>query len=313
MSIGTVLRKGAHEVGKFFVKNGPKLIFWGSMAAGAAGTVWASIVSAKVPEKAKEFKKEIEEINQKEEDFEISDKEAKLQRSKVRVKFIARLGKLYAGPVVLLILSGGGFVWVFLKQNKVITALTATCASWMTAYGSLEEAIEKRFGKEVADELALGMHKEVLSLPDETGEVVDTEVDVCDLEGSNPNLLIFDREHSIYATDNLMLNLNWVNIQDQYLTDDLRANGDLTLRAYKRAMGLTRTRSPENEKADDLQFGWEYLHDNPNGDNDVRSRASIRYVPDGCGGYKQAVVLDPNCDGNIFKIEKRLEQSSSDR
>lgn len=295
-------------LGMKLTKHAPKILFWGGMTLGVGGTVWACISSTKVKGKVDEFKKDMNEIKQREEDLEILPKEAFKEKSKRRSKFLWDMTKLYGPPVILL--GGGGACLVASTGmlSRRVAGFAAAASSSAAAFETYRQKVKDRYGEDVDREFLLNQETKTFQKETvgEDGLITTEEITapVALLTGEDTFTLIFDKEHSEIAGSDPRDNLTKVSLRERYFNDRLKARKRFTKDEMLDELGFTNELNPELENDPTVLIqGWRYMKDNPKGDNCVNLNAKIEWIEDmHTGRLREAVVLRPNYDGDIYDI-----------
>lgn len=212
------------------------------------------------------------------------------------IKFI----KLYAPAIIL----GVASLSCLLASNNILrkrnAALAAAYATIDRGFKEYRSRVVERFGEEVDKELKYNVKAQEIeeTVIDKNGKEKTVKKTV---KVANPN------EHSEYARffddgckgweKNSEYNLNFLNAQQNYANDKLRAQGYLFLNEVYEMLGIPATKAGQ-------VVGWIYNPDDPNsGDNYVDFGIYDIYnekCRDFVNGYERTILLDFNVDGYIL-------------
>lgn len=212
------------------------------------------------------------------------------------IKFI----KLYAPAIIL----GAASLSCLLASNNILRKRNAALA---VAYATIDKGFKEyrsrvveRFGEEVDKELKYNVKAQEIeeTIVDKNGKEKTVKKTV---KVANPN------EHSEYARffddgckgweKNSEYNLAFLNSQQNYANDKLRAQGYLFLNEVYEMLGIPATKAGQ-------VVGWIYNPDDPkSGDNYVDFGIYDIYnekCRDFVNGYERTILLDFNVDGYIL-------------
>lgn len=242
---------------------------------------------------------------------EYTPEDGKKDTTLVYVQAGMKFAKLYAPAVMLGTLS----VASILASNNILrkrnVALGAAFTAVSNDFKSYRNRVIERFGEQVDRELKhnlKAMKFEITETDPETGKEKKVKkdgymVDPSDVGG-------YARSFEQYTKDedgNSIVNPHWennneynimfINAQERYANDLLKAKKRLFLNEVYEMLGLPRTKAGQI-------VGWVYDPVNPKGDNfvDFGLKADSLSYSDYLNGYDPAILLDFNVDGNIWEL-----------
>lgn len=296
--------RAIHNVGFQLKKYSPEIM----TVAGIVGMVTSTVMACKATTKASEIIDETktsvsmihdlvadQAVPESEYSEEDSKRDLVIVYSKAAMKFI----KLYGPSLAIAGLSAGSILsstTILRKRNIAIgTAYTALDRSFRT----YRDRVIEKFGEDFDKELKYGTTTKVIeeTTVDENGnEKTETKT----VTVADPN------NYSIYArfyddgcagwTKNPEYNLIFLNQQQSWANDKLKANGHLFLNEVYEMLGIPKT-------AIGQRVGWVYDEDDPTGDNFVDFGIYDLYnekARDFVNGYERTILLDFNVDGDIL-------------
>ena len=241
---------------------------------------------------------EILKVSEKAKKYTVEDsrKDLTLIYIQTGMKFI----KLYAPAIIL----GAASLSCLLASNNILrkrnAALAAAYATIDSSFKEYRNRVIDRFGEEVDKELKYNVKAQEIeeTVTDKNGKEKTVKKTV---KVANPN------EHSEYARffddgctgweKNSEYNLMFLNAQQNYANDLLRAKGYLFLNDVYDMLGIPKTKAGQ-------VVGWVYDPENPNsGDNYVDFGIYDAYnekARDFVNGYERTILLDFNVDGYIL-------------
>lgn len=296
--------RAIHNVGFQLKKYSPEIM----AVAGVVGMVTSTVMACKATTKASEIISETktsvdmihdliadQAVPESEYSEEDSKRDLVIVYSKAAMKFI----KLYGPSLIIAGLSAGSILsstTILRKRNIAIgTAYTALDRSFRT----YRDRVIEKFGEDFDKELKYGTTTKVIeeTTVDENGnEKTETKT----VKVADPN------NYSIYArfyddgcagwTKNPEYNLIFLNQQQNFANDRLKANGHLFLNEVYEMLGIPKT-------AIGQRVGWVYDENNAVGDNFVDFGIYDLYnekARDFVNGYERTILLDFNVDGDIL-------------
>lgn len=325
------ITRAAHKTGFALKQHSPEILAVTGTVGVVASAVLACKATTKVNDIMSDTKSQIHElhlvaaaagIEEKKEEYSAEDTEklellkthTKVQGYTVEdsrkdltliyvqtgIKFI----KLYAPAIIL----GAASLSCLLTSNNILrkrnAALAAAYATIDRGFKEYRSRVVERFGEEVDKELKYNVKAQEIeeTVIDKNGKEKTVKKTV---KVANPN------EHSEYARffddgckgweKNSEYNLTFLNSQQNYANDKLRAQGYLFLNEVYDMLGIPATKAGQ-------VVGWIYNPDDPkSGDNYVDFGIYDIYnekCRDFVNGYERTILLDFNVDGYILdKVE----------
>ena len=298
--VGMVVVKSATKVGNLMNQYSPEIC----IAAGIVGGGLTVGLACKATLKSKEVKDFVEESKDHIDDVLNEIKEGNIPSEKYN-EDDARddIKKLYShqirenikiwSPVTVVgigsavsILCGYGIIK---KRNAAIVA----------AYEVLDISF-KKYRKRVVDELGeeadhrfftgTGIKKIKREVEDEDGNVVKKKVDTVVMDdGPNGYAILFDKNlGSIYNTNNLMINLNFLKMREDDANRILNIEGVLLLNDVYKMLGASPTEAG-------AVVGWR-----KNGDGDGFVKFDIQKIWDEDEKKYNSILVDFNVDGVVY-------------
>lgn len=298
--------RSINKVGFKLKKHSPEIL----VVAGVIGTVTSAVMACKATTKLStimaDTKTDIATIHHVMENPDTVTEEYTQEDGKKDLAIVYAMGgvklvKLY-GPSVILgavsitaILSGHN---ILRKRNIALAAAyTAVDKSFKDYRGRVIE----RFGKELDKELRYNIKakeiEETVVNEDGSESVVKKTVNVAGTPMYSEYARFFDDGCTGWDKDP-EYNLTFLNHQQNYMNNKLRAKGHLFLNEVYDALGIPRTQAGQ-------VVGWIYDEKNPVGDNYVDFGIYDLYKEknrDFVNGYERTILLDFNVDGNILKF-----------
>ena len=291
------------KIGFKVKKHSPEIL----ILTGVTGMVVSTVLACKATTKAGEIfdkaKEDIEIINQVKSDESKADEYSRTDEMKDRgivyLQAGTKLAKLY-GPALIV---GVASITCVLASNNILrkrsAALAAAYATIDNGFKEYRERVVDRFGEEIDKELKYNVKAKNFeeTIVDDKGKEkkITKTVKVIDgLEEYSQYARFFD-EASPYWEKNSEYNTMFLNAQQQYANDLLRANGHLFLNEVYDMLGIPRSKAGQI-------VGWTY-GGGSEGDEyvdfgiyDCNRMGSRDFV----NGYERSILLDFNVDGNIL-------------
>lgn len=268
-------------------KHSPTILFVG----GVVGVVATTVLACRATLKLEEILDEAQEAHEKAQTLEhvrYSEKDRRRDHAYIYVRTAAKVAKLYAPAIGVGVVSVGALTGSHVIISRRNVALTA-------AYSALEKGFEQ-YRKRVIDDVGEEKDREY-RYGLETREVLEETA-----KGPRIKNIKMPKDASIYArffdeTSTLwskdpMYNQFFLQCQQNYANDKLRARGHVFLNEVYDSLGLER--SPEG-----AVVGW--LKGNGDGFIDFGifegdSWSATRFV----NGEERSIFLDFNVDGTIW-------------
>lgn len=286
-------------------KNAPAILIVTGIAGLAVSSYKIAKASTKASEILDETKKRIDVVHTCQEREDLVEPYSKEDATKDLVAIYAQTGvkmvKIYAPYVIMGALSVGCILTshrILSKRNMALAAAYTTVDQGFKAYRG---RVAERFGEDVEYELANNIKKKEIeeTIVDSKGKekTVKKTVDVIDPNDLSPYSKFFDEMNPNWQR-NSDFNRMFLNSQQNYANDLLKARGYLYLNEVYDNLGIPRTKAGQ-------VVGWVYNPDNPIGDNFVDFGlydGSKEVVREFVNGYEQSILLNFNVDGNIWDL-----------
>uniref|UniRef100_A0AAU8GQD1 Uncharacterized protein n=1 Tax=Gordonia phage Petito TaxID=3158876 RepID=A0AAU8GQD1_9CAUD len=269
-------------------KSSPNTLF----AAGIVGVVGTVVLSSKATLKAVEVNKEtknmLEQINNLEHD-DYSDKDRVRDKAVLYSQTAVTYMKLYAPTLVVGTLS----IACLTQSHRVLTQRNMALGA---AYAGVEKALNGYRERVIAE---VGPEREAkIWQPVEKVDVIDADGKKSKIEmpiedGGSPYKVLFD-ESNVNWNKAHEYNQLFLNAQQSYANDLLRAKGHVFLNDVHDMLGLPRTKAGQI-------VGWVY---DGEGDNYIdfgffrNIHEGLRFV----AGDERSIWLDFNVDGNVLDL-----------
>lgn len=283
--------KGSKAIGTVLVqaqKNSPNLLF----GAGIVGVVGTVVLSSRATLKAvtvtEQTSANLVMINGLEHD-DYTEKDRVKDKTIAYSHAAVEITKLYTPAIVLGCLS----IACLTQSHRVLTQRNIALGA---AFAGVEKALENYRERVVAEvgperEAKIWQPVEKVDMIDETGKKV--KVDMPTADGGSPYKAIFDETNVNWnrADD---YNQMFINAQQNYANDLLRARGHVFLNDVHDMLGLERTKAGQI-------VGWVA---NGDGDNYIdfgvfnNIHKGMRFV----SGDERSIWLDFNVDGNVLDL-----------
>lgn len=288
-------------------KHSPEILLAAGIVGVVTSTVMACAATTKAATAVQEANDELAEIKGRADEHILIDGDAEKEKrkaaGKVCWKLFLRLFELYGPAILLGSASIGSIVGSNYIHRKRHAKLAAAYSGLSLAYAKSRDRIRELLGEGADEELLLGIGKkevEVTETDPETGEVTTRKdiLDVVEDDVISPYAFWFERPN-VYAEDSLRGNLMLLEAFEK------KANMIFTARAYSdkpmplflnevlEMVGIPIT--PIGQFA-----GWMLDPDNKSVDNAIKFRPRVLKKPDGFGGYRDAILLDFNVDGDVL-------------
>lgn len=295
-----------HKVGFKFKKHSPEILVVTGIVGGVASAVMACKATTKLDTILDAHQDKVEKIHEaiehpEELPAEYTVEDGKKDLAIVYVQTGVEVFKLYAPAVALGTLS---ITAILAGHNILRKRYVATAAAYTALDKSFKEyrgRVVERFGEALDKELRYNIKtketEEIVTNEDGTESVVKKQVEVVDPSQFSPYARFFD-DGCIGWTKDPEYNLMFLNDQQRYANDRLKAKGSVTLNEVYDMLGIPRTKAG-------YVVGWIYDEKNPVGDNFIDFGIYNTYNPkvrDFVNGYERTILLDFNVDGNIYEL-----------
>jgi len=276
-------------------KQSPHIMFGFGLAGSVTSTVLACRATLKLPETLEVIEGDISDIKKlranyktwKEEDGPDSIQQYKQSEldgdtAYVYVKAGYKVVRLYAPAIGLGILSVTALTSSHVNLSRRNTALMAAYAAVAKAYDDYRERVVQELGAE--RELAI-YHAKVNAIDATTGETSE----VADPNKWSAYARFFD-EASPHWEKNAEFNRLYVQCQQNYANEKLRAQGHLFLNEVYDMLGIDRSQAG-------AVVGWVI---GKNGDNYIDFGMYEAVNSQFINGWERSILLDFNVDGVIY-------------
>lgn len=296
MSLKAIKNKVTSKVGRQILiaqKNSPGVLF----AVGAVGVGATVVLACRATLKMEEVLAEAEKNQQQifnaqaleTEDY--SEDDAQKDRVNNRVQTAVKITKLYAPAAILGIISIGALTGSHVLLTRRNVALTAAYAALDKGFKEYRERVVSELGKEKDEEFRYGMVEREIAVDTDEGVAVKTVKTFGKSNGRSIYARIFD-EYSQNWDPTKSYNQMFIQAQQNYANDKLRATGHLFLNEVYDMLGLPRSK-------EGAVVGWV----KGNGDNYVdfgvfngNTFMGQQFV----NGDEKSIWLDFNVDGVVW-------------
>lgn len=296
-----------HKAGFQVKKHSPEIL----IVAGVIGTVTSAVMACKATTKVgkivDEHNEQIEAVHEAVETGvtqageAYTDEDSKKDLAIIYTQTGLKYVKLYAPAVILGTLSITAMVSSSVILRKRNVALAAAYATVDKGFKEYRGRVIERFGKDLDRELRYNIKAKEIEetvIDDDGNETTVTKtVEVADVNEHSVYARFFDETCSGW-TRNAEFNLTFLNQQQNWANEKLKAQGYLFLNDVYGMLGMEKTKAGQ-------AVGWVYDEKNPIGDNyvdfgiyDLYNKQKRRFV----NGYEKSILLDFNVDGNIMDL-----------
>lgn len=290
--LGSVAKSAGHTLSK----HSPEIF----IIAGIVGTVTSAVLACKatlqVNDILDEAKENIDEIHEREPEENV-DTETKKELAIAYAQTGIKLVKLYAPSVILGALSITSIVTsnkILAKRNVALSAALATVSKGFEEY---RERVVKKYGPEVDQALRYNLKDVKIeeTVTDEDGKERKVKKTVPVVEEKSDYIFYYDQDSMRGSTGNIEHDMAFLRGQQKYANDKLITDGRLFLNDVLESMGGNDVRTKAGQV-----LGWVYDPTDKTIDNkvDFRMKQVYKKTED---GYKPTILLDFNCDGDVWK------------
>ena len=307
LDIMNKLTRTFNSAGTQLKKHSPEILIVAGIIGGVASAVLACKATTKVGKVLEETKEKIDGVHEATEKgvtnagetytAEDSKKDLSIIYVQTGVKFL----KLY-GPAIAL---GAASITSILASHRIVhkrnLALAAGLSTLDNSFKKYRDNVVERFGEKVDKELKYGLKPQEVeeTVTDENGKekTVKKTVMVADDESvmNSPYAKFFDNGNDGWDPNPEYTRMFLIS-QQNYANDLLKSKGRLYLNEVYDMLDIPRTKLGQIH-------GWKYDPDNPDLANFVDfgifdlHRKNCR---DFVNGIEQTILLDFNCDGDIW-------------
>lgn len=303
------IKSAVGKVGFKAKKHAPTILIITGITGMVAGTVAACFATTKVKTVIADSKEQLNTIanvlNDESKADKYSAEDGKKDSAIIYIQTAVKIAGLYAPAVAIEAAS----IFCLLASHNILrkrnAALAAAYAAVDTGFKKYRDRVVERFGKDVDNELKLGLRakqiEEIVKDP-ETGKEkkVKKNIEVADPDlGGSPYAMLFDEETSEDWEPDHEYNLMHLRAEQSYANDLLKARGYLYLNDVYNRLGI------QGSKMGQI-VGWVYDPKNPEYDNFVDfgiRELEVEDIP-GRGDYgtHRTILIDPNVQGNILDL-----------
>ena len=302
---GMKLAKTFGQTGLKLRKHSPEIMVVGGIIGGVTAAVMACVATTKTRDIIEDAKGDLDVIHDNaDSDKEYTDSEIRKDTALVYAKMSLRIAKLYAPSIAVGALSVASILGSTKILNNRNIALAAAYTAVDNGFKSYRDNVIERFGEAVDKELEYGIKSKKVTetfIDEETGKKKKVKSEIKYISPGHkysPYARVFD-ETCVEWKDDANYNHTFLNTQQNYANDLLRAQGYLFLSDVYKMLGFKET--PESRV-----LGWIYDPEN-NTDNDNYISFGIYDVHseekrDFINGYEKCIILDFNVDGPILNL-----------
>lgn len=275
-------------------KNSPHILFGLGIAGTVTSTVLACRATLRLPDTLEEIEQDVAKIRSLREanekisendpdDLALSTREINRDAVAVYGKAVYKLGRLYGPSAAISIVSIAALSGSHVALSRRNTALMAAYAAVAKAYDDYRERVIQELGKE----RELDIYHAKVGTGSELG--LDEDTCIVDPNSWSPYARFFD-EGSPHWEKNAEFNRLYVQCQQNYANEKLRAQGHLFLNEVYDMLGIERSSAGS-------VVGWVI---GSNGDNYVDFGMYDAYNAHFINGQERTILLDFNVDGVIY-------------
>ncbi|UNI72527.1 MAG: hypothetical protein [Chaetfec virus UA24_144] len=305
VNIETITNAASKYAGKAKLvvgKHSPEILLGVGAVSLVASTVVACRSTLKVNRIMLETQGKFKDIEYAVENDDIqnyTEEDAKKDRILLSVQTGVKFAKLYAPAVGLGLFGFGCILGSHHILNKRNAAAVAACKLADTAFKEYRQRVVEQFGEEIDQNLRYDIHEEKVEIEEEqedgtTKKAKKKVKQVAPWEQSQ-YARVFDKQHSRNAQDDRTHNLMFLEMQQNYFNDLLKARGHVFLNEVYQALGYDH--SPEG-----ALVGWVYDECAPSGDNFIDFCLMSELYRESNGYEDEVIVLDFNIDGIIYDL-----------
>lgn len=305
----TKVKVGANKVAFAAKKNAPTIAVIFGIVSVTGAIVTACKATTKVSKVIDEAKDDIDKVHKCEEAGEVTiyadneptttpytEEDKKKDLTIIYTQTALKVVRTYAIPVILYTVGVASIIWSHTTMLKRNSALAAALATAIAANNEYRQRVIDKFGKEVDDELRLGLKArdcEKIEI-DENGNETRTKetINTVNLSNCSEYARYFDSSCNGWDINEDYCHM-FLNAQETYANNLLQANGYLFLNEVYEMLGIPKTKAGQ-------VVGWVWDPSGKSGDNFVSFGIRDVHRDDGMGGYEEVIVLDFNVDGNIW-------------
>lgn len=297
--------------------NSPEIL----IVAGIVGVVGSTIMACKATTKAHdildEAKNALDAVHTVANNplmCETHDYTPEDRRKDVTVVYAQTALKLTACYAPAFILGGLSIASILTSHNimrKRNAALSTAFAATSKAFNEYRGRVVEKYGADVDREMRYGIKAKKIeeTIIDENGKAkkVKSTVEVADTDACEDwNVFIFDSTNPLW-TGNMDMDILTLKCEQQYATDKLRADGHLFMNDALYRTGFHKT--PIGQRAGWI---WDPHNDDEERDGfvDFRIQPSHRFNDEFPNGVEPIIILEFNCDGDIYSQMKTARHAN---
>lgn len=269
-------------------KNSPHIFFAGGIVGVVTSTVLACKATLQLEKMVDEVKEDLSSVKEMNNNVVTVDGEKRPEQEYykdlmcVYSKSAMKIGRLYGPSIAIGVVSITALTGSHVQLTRRNTALTVTLAAVSKAFDEYRIRVQEEIGKE----RELELHR---AIREETIEGEKKPIKVTDPNGWSPYARMFD-EVNVNWTKSPEYNRIFIQCQQNYMNDLLRARGHVFLNDVYDALGMERSSAG-------AVVGWVI---NGNGDNFVDfglfEATSSKFI----NNMERSIILDFNVDGVIY-------------
>jgi hypothetical protein len=304
-----IVKKVGGVISKFgfgLRKHSPEIL----ITIGVIGTVASAVIACKASTKVstiiEDTKEQLDAVHEAKskyidndadnEDTIYTQEDVKKDTAIIYIQTGVKLAKLYVPAVMLGALSLSCIIVSNNILRKRNIALAAAYTALDTSFKEYRERVTEKFGEEVDKQLRHGIKAIDITETsfDKNGNETTSTKTVNVIEGCSDYARYFEASTSPYWEKESAYNELFIEAQQNYANDRLKANGYLFLNDVYESLGFEKTKAGQ-------VVGWVYDPENPNGDNYIDFGIMNIHRSDG-DEYRPTILLDFNVDGNILDL-----------
>lgn len=222
-------------------KASPQIMF----AAGVVGVVGAGVLACRatlrLSETLEESEKLVHQINQlAENNQDYADTDYKSDLVKSKAKTVINIAKLYLPATALTIVSIGLLTGSHVTLNRRNAAVTAAYAGLKQGYDKYRERVVEKYGADEDRKFQHGVQIVEETVATEGGKTKVVKHEKAAFEGFSPYAKLFCEGLDMWRP-NAELNRIFLQCQQNYMNELLRARGHVFLNDVYDALGIERT------------------------------------------------------------------------
>lgn len=270
-------------------KHSPTILF----AAGVVGVVTTTVLACKATLKLEEVLQEVEDERSLIEDFDPSAEVASAANKRITMKGARKVAKLYAPSVAVGVISISALTGSHVVLSKRNAAVMAAYSALDRGFNDYRDRVREELGEEKELEFRHGTDTVEEKVEGKNGKTKTVEHKV--VKGVPSIYARFFDDSSTSWSRTPEYNQVFLNCQQNYANDLLKARGHVFLNEVYDMLGITRTKAG-------AVVGWVYDKDGDNfidfGIFDEDQQRNRLFV----NGEERSILLDFNVDGVIYDL-----------